>query len=70
MTQQSRAWNGVIEELSRDSEAVAWLSRAGPIARRLNDESDDDWPCAECGCIGCECDVPAYRGAFDTEGRH
>lgn len=31
-----------------------------------------DWPCPRCGLIGCEHDddLPAYRGAFDTEGRH
>lgn len=32
----------------------------------------DDWPCTSCGLIGCEHDdeLPEYRGAFDTEGRH
>jgi hypothetical protein len=91
-----------------ETENMSWLRRAGPIARRLNEESqhdgappfgtalsslrdeaarasspsglqstgargllDTDWPCPRCGVIGCihDDDLPAYAGAFYTEGR-
>jgi len=32
----------------------------------------EDWPCTICGRIGCEHEeaLPAYRGAFLTQGRY
>lgn len=63
----------VIDDLAMDTDNSAWLRRAGSVARSLNiDSLSDDWPCTRCGLIGCDHDdeLPEYRGAFDTEGRH
>ena len=45
--------------------------RASIRARGATDDLSRQ-SCPDCGFIweACECDMPVYRGAFDTEGRH
>ena len=56
-------------------EESAWkpLGKFGSAVVNVGFRSSDDWPCPRCGLIGCQHDpddLPTYRGAFDTEGRH